>query len=177
MTMVHTDGEFEVIHVQLAAAGLGLNICAANEHVLEVECFIWTVKERACCIYNSVLFQKFQALLIKEMVTTCIFWLNMFPPHDGVSLMLSSRVLMAGFTLDYHQHCQLEIGAYIQTIEEHDNSMQSQTAGAIALCPTGNHQGGYYFMSLTSSHRLTQNQWTTLPMPQDIIDRVSILGQ
>jgi hypothetical protein len=91
MTMVHADGEFEVIHVQLAAAGSGLNICSANEHVLEVECFIRTVKERACCIYNSVLFQKFQALLIKEMVTTCIFWLNMFPPHDGMSSMLSPR--------------------------------------------------------------------------------------
>jgi hypothetical protein len=29
---------------------------------------------------------------------------------------------------------------YIQTHEEHDNSMQSQMTGAIALCPTGNCQ-------------------------------------
>lgn len=177
MTMVHVDGEFEAIHVQLAAVGLGLNICSANEHVLEVERFIRTVKEQACCIYNTVLFQKFQALLIKEVVTTCILWLNMFPPHDGMSSMLSPCVLMAGFTLDYHQHCQLEFGAYTQTHEEHDNSMQLQMTGAIVLCPTGNHQGGYYFLSLTSSHWLTQNQWTTLLMPQDIIDHVNTLGQ
>jgi hypothetical protein len=101
--MVHADGEFEAIRVQLVAAGSGLNICSANEHMLEVKHFIRTVKERACCIYNSVLFQKFQALLIKEMVTTCIFWLNMFPPHDGVSSMLRPHALMAGFTLDYQQ--------------------------------------------------------------------------
>jgi hypothetical protein len=61
--------------------------------------------------------------------------------------------------------------------EEHDNSMQLQMTGAIMLCPTSNCQGGYYFMSLTTGCQLTQNQWTTLPMPQDVIDRVNTLGR
>ena len=54
--------------------------------------------------------------------------------------------------------------------------MQSCTTGAIALWPTGNHQGGYYFMSLSIGHCLTRNQWTALPMPQDVIDHVNTLG-
>jgi hypothetical protein len=45
--------------------------------------------------------------MIKEMVMACVFWLNMFPPYDGVSATLSSWVLMTGFTLDYAKHCQL----------------------------------------------------------------------
>jgi hypothetical protein len=57
--------------------------------------------------------------------------------------------MMTGFTLDYAKHCRLEFGSYVQTHEDHDNSMQSRTTGAIALRPTGNRQGGYYFMSLT----------------------------
>ena len=57
--------------------------------------------------------------------------------------------------------------------EEHDNSIQSCTTGAIALCPTSNHQGGYYFMSLTTSCCLIQNHWMELLLPQDVIDHVN----
>jgi hypothetical protein len=56
--------------------------------------------------------------------------------------------------------------------------MQLCTTGAIALRPTGNRQGGYYFMSLMTRRKLTRNHWTELPMPQDVIDtRVNTLGR
>ena len=138
VTMVDADGKFEAVHGQLATAGSGLNICSADEHVPEVERFIRTMKEWARCMYHSVPFQRFPALLIKEMVMACVFWLNMFPPYDGVSAMLSPHALLAGFTLDYNQHCRLEFGTYVQMHEEHNNSMQSRTTVAIALQPMGN---------------------------------------
>jgi hypothetical protein len=31
--------------------------------------------------------------MIKVMVTACVFWLNMFPPNDGVSITLSPCLL------------------------------------------------------------------------------------
>jgi hypothetical protein len=175
--MTHADKEFEVLRGRLADAGSGLNVCSNAEHIPEVERFIRTVKERAHCMYNSVPFQQFPILMLKEMVTACVFWLNMFPPHDGVSSTLSPRALMTGFNLDYNKHCRLEFGSYVQTHEEHDNSLQLRTTGAIALRPTGNRQGGYYFMSLTTGRKLTRNCWTALPVPQDVIDRVNTLGR
>jgi hypothetical protein len=54
--------------------------------------------------------------------------------------------------------------------------MLSRTNGAIALCPTGNIQGGYFFMSLTTGRRVNQYTWTALPMPQDVIDPVHVLA-
>jgi hypothetical protein len=57
INMVHTDGEFKVLHDQLARSGAGLNVCANNEHVPEVEHFIRTVKECAQCMYHSVPFR------------------------------------------------------------------------------------------------------------------------
>jgi hypothetical protein len=48
--------------------------------------------------------------MIKELVTACVFWLNMFPPHDGISSTLSLHALLAGFTMDYNRHCWLEFG-------------------------------------------------------------------
>ena len=97
VTMTHADGEFEVLRGSLAAAGSGLNVCSHDEHVPEVERYIRTIKERARCLYNSVPFTRFPVVMIKEMVTACVFWLNMFPPHDGVSATLSPWALMTFF--------------------------------------------------------------------------------
>jgi hypothetical protein len=174
--MTHADGEFEPLRGSLAMSGSGLNVCSNDEHVPEIERFIRTVKERSQYLYNSVPFCRFPVLMIKEMVTSCVFWLNMFPSHDGVSDTLSPRALMTGYTLDYAKHCRLEFGSYIQTHEEHDNLMASRTTGAIALRTTGKRQGGYYFMSLSTGRKLTRNRWTALPIPQDVIDCVGTLG-
>ena len=92
--------------------------------------------------------------------------------EDGVSDSISPRELIAGLKLDYNKHCRLEFGSYVQVHEDHDNTMQTRTTGAIALRPAGNAQGGYYFFSLTTGRRLNQSHWTDLPMPQDVIDPV-----
>jgi hypothetical protein len=55
--------------------------------------------------------------------------------------------------------------------------MEARTVSAICLGPTGNEQGSHYFMSLGTGRRLTQNQWTELPMPNDAIARVNELGR
>jgi hypothetical protein len=88
--------------------------------------------------------------MIIKLVKLMVFWLNTFPANDGVSDTISPRTIMTGKRINYAKHSQLGFGSYVQTYKEHDNSMQSQTTGAIALPPTGNSQGGSYFMSLTT---------------------------
>jgi hypothetical protein len=73
--------------------------------------------------------------MIVEMVVSATFWLNMFPPVDGVSKVISPRGVIIGLTVDYNKHCRLEFGSYAQVHEEHDNSMQTRTTGAISLWP------------------------------------------
>ena len=51
--------------------------------------------------------------------------------------------------------------------------MLSRALGAICLGPTGSRQGGHWFMSLTSGARGIQYPWTELPIPTDVIQRVS----
>jgi hypothetical protein len=106
-----------------------------------------------------------------QIVYSSNFWLNM--------KTMSPRAIIVGGELDYAKHCRLEFGTYCQVHEEHDNSMATRAAGAgaIALRPTGNTQGGYYFFSLTTGRRLNRNRWTELPMPADIIDRVYTLAR
>jgi hypothetical protein len=77
--------------------------------------------------------------MITKMVSHSVFWLNMFPPNDGISDTMSPRSIITGQSVDYNKHCRLEFGEYAQVHEDHDYT------GAIAMRPTGNAQGGYYF--------------------------------
>lgn len=82
---------------------------------------------------------------------------------------------MMGKSCDYHLHCCLEYGKYVQVHETHDNSMATCTTGAIALHPTRNVRGGYFFMSLTTGQWLNCYAWTPFTMPHKVIERVHVL--
>jgi hypothetical protein len=85
-------------------------------------------------------------MLIVQMVSTCNFWLNIYPPKDGVSWNINPRELITGVQIDYNKHIGAEYGEYVQVHEERDNSMKTRTTGAIATRPTGNVQGGHWPM-------------------------------
>jgi Reverse transcriptase (RNA-dependent DNA polymerase) len=172
----HGDGEFESLRADLADVGAQLNVTAEDEHVPEAERYVRTLKERARATYNTVPFKKMPGIMIVELVHAANYWLNMFPANDGVSSTLSPRRIMTGQHCDYALHGQLQFGEYAQVHESHDNSMSSRTTGAIALRPTGNAQGGYYFLSLSTGKRLNRFAWTPLPMPGEVIDRVHELA-
>jgi hypothetical protein len=55
--------------------------------------------------------------------------------------------------------------------------MTTRTISALALRPTGNQQGSYYFYSLVSGQRLHRTHWTELPMPVEVATRVHVLAR
>jgi hypothetical protein len=114
--------------------------------------------------------------MITEMVFLNVFWLNAFPNKLGVSQTLSPRNIVTGLGIDYTKHCRIVYGQYMQTHEKHNNLMTTCTVGALALCPTGNQQGGHYFYSLMTGMRLHRTHWTELPMPAEVKDRVHALA-
>jgi hypothetical protein len=65
----------------------------------------------------------------------------------------------------------------VQVHEENDNTMHTRTTGAIATKPTGNAQCGHLFYSLSTGRMLDRRQWTSLPMPSDVIERIDILAK
>jgi hypothetical protein len=171
------EGQFKTLHGDLDDLQLTLNTVSNDEHVPEVERHICTVKERTRYVYNTLPFKHLPFQLTIEMVHYSMFWLNSFPANDGISDTLSPRVIIVGSRVDYAKHCQLEFGSDIQTHEEHDNSMATHTKGAIALRPTGNAQGGHFFLSLATGRVLNHNRWTALPIPTEVIDRVHFLAR
>ena len=114
--------------------------------------------------------------MILEMVFQSIFWTNACPHKLGISQTVSPRTIITGKTIDYTSHCKIEFGQYVQTHEKNDSSMEPRTIGAIALRPTGNEQGGYYFYSLFSGKKIHGTHWTDVPMPEDVKDRLHAMA-
>jgi hypothetical protein len=177
ITTVLMDGEFEPTRGALADMHINLNVVSRDEHVLEVERHIRILKERIRSVWNTMPFKRISERMVVELVAFNTFWLNSFPPRDGISPTLSPRALVVGTGIDYTKHCKLEYGTYVHAHEEHDNGMGPRTVGAIAMRPTGNAQGGHCFYSLSSVRILNRNRWRVLPMPADVIDRVHVLSR
>jgi hypothetical protein len=87
-------------------------------------------------------------------------------------MTLSPRTIVTGWTIRYNNHCRYEFGAYVQTYKPHDNTMGSWTIGALALQLTGNKQGSYYFLNLTTGRVVNRNRATTLPILDEVIEQV-----
>jgi hypothetical protein len=177
LEILEADGQFEPLRGELADLGITLNKCSREEHVPVAERRIRTLKDRCRSICNTLPFKKLPGMLIVQMVSTCNFWLNIFPPKDGVSRNINPRELITGVKIVYDKHIRAEFGEYVQVHEEHNNTMQTRTTGAIATKPTGNSQGGHWFYSLTTGRMLDRRHWTPLPMPADVIDRIHALAK
>jgi len=170
------DGEFESIRGILSGIGITLNTVSRDEHVSDAERQIRTLKEQCCYTFNTLPFTKLPAQMTVQMVCSSNFWLNVFPPEDGINEM-NQRELITSSEIDYEKHWQLEFGTHVQTHDKHDDSVAPRTTGAIAMRPNGNSQGGYGFYSLTTGRLLNWNHWTTLPMPVGVIQRAHQLAK
>jgi hypothetical protein len=177
VTMAMMGGEFQKLRGDLADMEVKLNGTARDEHVGEIERYIRTLKERMHAIYNTLPFTNVPPRLVIEMAKNCVYWLNSFPNKNGISNALSPHTIITGQNVDYNRHCKYQFGQYVQTHEQHDNTMIPRTIGALALRPTGNAQGNFYFFSLSTGRVLNQGHATPLPMPDDIIDRINRLAR
>jgi hypothetical protein len=173
------DGEFAPLKHDLSDMAITLNVTSANEHVPQIERQIRTIKERARATRHSLPFEYIPALMMIELVYFSTMWINAFPPKGGVSGNISPRGILTGTQFDYTKHCKIPFGSYVQTHEEPDitNTQAARTGGAICLGPTGNLQGSFKFLNLRTGRLITRRNWTSLPMPNEVIERVNALGK
>ena len=173
---IHADAEFECIREDVRP--VELNIVPADSHVGEIERSIRTLKERLRTCVHGLPFQRLPKLLIRHMVDDAARCLNQFPWKNGISTDLSPAALVTGHPPPDFNKMRLEFGTYVQVFEDNDpsNTPRARSMGAIALGPTGNAQGDYNFMSLSSGAKISRHQWTALPMTDTAIARVNALG-
>ena len=171
--LICADKEFEPVEALMPK--YAFNITSEDEHMGSIERFNRTLKERVRSCIHSMPFSCLPRLMVRRLVANATFWLGAFPVDGGIP-RLAPRYIMTGQHVSYDKHVRLEFGEYVQTHEKHSNDMQARTIGAICLGPTGNQQGGHYFLSLLSGKRISREAWTRLPMPDEVIQAVNELG-
>jgi len=170
------DNEFEKLRNLVPI--LAINTTAAKEHVPEVERKIRLIKERGRGILNTLLFKKMPRLMLIELIYHVVLWLNAFPANSGVSETLSPCEIVYQHKLDFAKHCKSPFGTYC---EVHDdpaptNTMVTRSTLAIVLCPTGNLQGTYKFLSLATGKKVKRRAFTPYPMSDSVIKKVEAYG-
>ena len=77
--------------------------------------------------------------------------------------------------IDYKIYCQIPFGAYTQTHEDNaplNDTEAPRTLSAISLGLTGNKQGRYFFLNMTTLKVVKGYHFTELPVPREIIRAV-----
>jgi FtsZ-binding cell division protein ZapB len=157
------DMEFEMLRDKLP--NITQKTTAAREHVGEIERKIQVVKERARSTMSVLPYKLLPKLVIIELMHFCVMWMNSFPVKLGISEKWSPREIVSRHKLDAKMHCKVPFGAYCEVYVNPDitNTMEPRTKWGICLGPTGNMQGSYKFLSLSTGKKVTRRKFTEMP--------------
>ncbi len=157
---------------------VALNTTAAREHVGEKERKIRVVKERARWTFNTLPYKKLPKMMVVELLHFCMMWMNSFPVKSGISEKWSLRELVSRHKLDAKLHCRSPFGSYCEVHVDPDitNTLDPRTKWAICMGPTGNLQGSYKFLSLTTGKKVTRGKFTEMPITESVIKQVEANG-
>ncbi|KAI2510045.1 Reverse transcriptase (RNA-dependent DNA polymerase) [Fragilaria crotonensis] len=174
---IHGDNELECTRTS-SLLPIALNVVPADSHVGEIERSIRTVKERLRSCAHGLPFKRLPRIMVAHMVSDAMRCLNQFPWPHGISNTMSPNSIVTGTTVPDYNHMRIEFGTYVQLFEDNtpSNTLKSRSVGAIALSPTGNAQGDYFFMSLATGKKLSRASWTALPMTDAAIARVEAIA-
>ena len=176
---VHTilmDNEFNKIRDYVDAT---LNTPAASEHIGEIERRIRVIKERCRGIISTLPYAKIPRIMLIYLLHHVVMWLNNFPIANGISTRFSPREIMQHNKLSIKHHCKAPFGSYCEVHEDNDptNGMQSRGLPTICLGPTGNIQGTYSFLNLSTGLVIKRRRFVELPAPDSVIQRVNDLAE
>jgi hypothetical protein len=178
ITWLEADQEFKCLTADVLP--INLNVADADDHVHEVERPIQTINERTRCTVQGLPFRRIPKIMMRGIIEGAHKALNQFLVKDGVSEIMSPLTIMTGKpNPDFHD-LKIEFGAYALVYEDNDptNTNKTRSTGAITLTPTGNAQGGYFFMSsLATRKRLSRQQWDELTMPDGVIAIVEAMAE
>ena len=179
VAIIMADGQFDGLRTKLAGMEITLNIVGRDEHVPEIERMHRVIKERSRSTFHNTPFKKLPQRMVTELIRYVLLYINGLPWEKGVSKSLSPLSLVTGLKLDYGLHCQVPFGTYAQVRMETDNTLKERTIGAIATGPNQNLQGGMRFFNLNSGRVIdrSRNDFTLLPMPDEVIARVNQMGK
>ena len=180
VVLMRIDGESAVgseeIKIAIAEMKIDIDIMAAGEAVPVVERKIRVIKERVRAAINSLPFE-----LCDKVEDYLVLWavsrVNLAVTSNSTTYE-SPREKVYGRRVDVSKDCKHGFGDYVQIINNTvNNSMSERSRGAIALMPTGNLDGSWWYFCLDTCKPVRRRTARALPMPQEVIDRLNELAK
>jgi hypothetical protein len=115
--------------------------------------------------------------MVVKLVHFCVMWMNLFPVKSGVLDKWSPRELLSQHKLDAKLHWKTPFTANCEAHTDPDitNIVEPRTRWGISLGPTGNMQGSYKFMLLTTENKIIRRKFTKMPMTESVIRKIKKL--
>ena len=172
IVLIRCDGE-SGIEADWLRENVDIDIdTTGGESVAVIERKLRTIKERVRATVNTLpmmLTETMQDWLVQSV----IYYLN-YIPTSNTNDNRSPAEKVKGRILDAKSDLKHAFGDYVQIgDQETDNSMQERTRGAIALMPTGNKEGSWWYLVLKTWKPVKRNWAERLPMPDEVIEYIN----
>jgi hypothetical protein len=152
-----------------------LTTVGSRTHVADAEVEIRILKERLKSTERGLPYNLARRL-IRWMVYGCVKACNIVLVAGQTT---SPTEHFTGVKPNYKRDFRAEFGEYVQASVAPNhmdkNGPKPRTAGAIALCSTGNDRGTWWFMSIQTKGFFTADRWEALPMPDIVIELLNSL--
>jgi hypothetical protein len=177
---IRCDGEASVASIRddLASHNVPLEQTTPGGHVPAVERKIRVIKERARGIRATLPFN-LPKLIAKYLPQFVVSRLNLIRGRSSNVAAGDTRPPREQFysrRIDFAKDVRVSFGEYCQVFNTgivRSNSNEPRTSGAIALLPLGNAAGDVLFFLLGTRSLVRRSKWTSLPMPQEIVDMLN----
>ena len=135
-----------------------------------------TLKERARSVCHSLPFRKIPLVMCIGLTSGVTKWMNAFPAKSNMIQSMSPSAIVEGKNKPDFSYPRITFGTHTMAFLETNNTIKTRSVPAIALNPSNDH-GGHYFMNFFTGKRINSNQWTEIPMTEEIIERVKELAE
>jgi len=154
VVQINADNEFECIHANIRPTTL--SIVAEEEHVDSIERAIRTNKGDTRAHIHRLPYTHYPISMAERAQKHSVIRRNNLPALNGASPDISPEKLITGLPPpDYKEVIKLNFGDYVQTYEGVTKTTnKSRYIGAIALYPSSNCTGSWYFMSLLTGKKI-----------------------
>ena len=174
--LIRVDGESAMrtdwFVSKISAEGTILDTTGAGEAVSVVERKIRHIKERVRGISNTLpykLTEQLESWLVRYVVSR----INLVPTRNNPDYV-SPREKLWGRRINVDKELKHGFGDYVQVHSNTiDNSMNERTSGSLALMPSGNLEGSWYYLLLINNEIVKRNKATPLPLSDDIIEYIN----
>ena len=140
-----------------------------------IERKIRTAKERARGIKATLPF-KVRRKLTPWLIKYAVGRINLIPTSNSEAF-LSPREKFLSRKINLHTDLKHGFADYVEVFVHSDNTMVPRTAPALALLPTGAHDGTWYYLRLDTDTTIKRRKAVPMPMPQYWIDHLNKLAE